>query len=101
MNRLRAWLERYPTLAAFVAGLGLAASLPPVYVLPGLLGFGVLNALLWQLGPAAALRRGTAFGYGYFLAGIYWVGIAFFADTERFGALRGAGGPDVDPDSPP
>jgi apolipoprotein N-acyltransferase len=85
VTRLRAWLERNPTLAAFLAGLGVASSLPPVYVLPGVLGFGLIVALLWQCGPGAAFRRGTAFGYGYFLAGLYWVGIAFFADAERFG----------------
>ena len=34
---------------------------------------------------AAAFLLGTAFGFGFFLLGLYWVGIAFFADAERFG----------------
>jgi apolipoprotein N-acyltransferase len=86
---MRAWLERYPTLAAFLAGLLVAAALPPVHFLPGLLGFGLLVAILWRSSPrpAGAFLRGTAFGFGFFLAGLYWVGIAFFADAERFGAF--------------
>lgn len=85
----RAWLERYPTLAAALAGLAVATVLPPVYFLPGLLGFGALAALLWQAGPRPlrAFRLGTAFGFGFFAAGLYWVAIAFFVDAERFGAL--------------
>ena len=39
VSRSRAWLERYPTLASFARGPGaLAAALPPLYLLPGLLG---------------------------------------------------------------
>ncbi len=64
------------------------AALPPIYFLPSLAGFGVLVAVLHRgaPGPGAAFLRGTAFGFGFFLAGLYWVGIAFFADPERFGA---------------
>ena len=83
---MRAWLERHPTLAAFLAGLVTAAALPPLYILPALAGFGVLIAILHRTGPGRAFIRGTAFGFGFFLAGLYWVGIAFFADAERFGA---------------
>ncbi len=84
---MRAWLERHPTLAALLAGAVTAAALPPLYFLPALSGFGVLVAVLHRqgTGPVAAFVRGTAFGFGFFLAGLYWVGIAFFADAERFG----------------
>src|SRR5208282_4067821 len=30
---------------------------------------------------------GWAFGFGYFLASIYWIGYAFFVDAERYAAL--------------
>ena len=84
---MRAWLERHPTLAALLAGVVTAAALPPLYLLPALAGFGVLVAVLHRhgTGPVVAFVRGTAFGFGFFLAGLYWVGIAFFADAERFG----------------
>lgn len=84
---MRARLERHPTLAALLAGGITATALPPVYFLPGLLGFGVLVAVLWNTGPRplAAFVRATAFGFGYFLPGIYWVGIAFFVDPDQFG----------------
>jgi apolipoprotein N-acyltransferase len=86
---LRAWLERHPALAALLAGMVVATALPPLHFLPGLLGFGVLVAGLWRedLRPLAAFRRGTAFGFGFFAVGLYWVAIAFFVDAERFGAL--------------
>jgi apolipoprotein N-acyltransferase len=85
---MRAWLERHPTLAAFLAGAVTAAALPPLYLLPALTGFGALLAVLRRkgTGPGRAFVRGTAFGFGFFLFGLYWVGIAFFADAERFGA---------------
>jgi apolipoprotein N-acyltransferase len=85
---MRAWLERHPTLAALLAGVMTAAALPPLYALPTLAGFGVLIAVLHQgtPGPGVAFVRGLAFGFGFFLAGLYWVGIAFFADPDRFGA---------------
>ena len=81
------WLERRPAFAALFAGIATAAALPPLYLLPGLAGFGVLLAVLrlGQPGPGKAFLRGTAFGFGFFLAGLYWVGIAFFADAEQFG----------------
>lgn len=85
---MRAWLERHPMLAAFLAGAATAAALPPLYLLPALAGFGILVAVLRRsdMDPGRAFLRGTAFGFGFFLAGLYWVGIAFFADAERFGA---------------
>jgi apolipoprotein N-acyltransferase len=86
---MRAWLERHPLLAALGAGMLVATALPPVHFLPGLLGFGLFVATAWRdaARPLAAFRRGTAFGLGFFLVGLYWVGIAFFVDAERFGLL--------------
>lgn len=85
---MRAWLERYPTPAALLAGMATAAALPPFYVLPTLAGFGGLIAVLHRsgTGPGRAFLLGTAFGFGFFLVGLYWVGIAFLADAARFGA---------------
>src|SRR3546814_12942727 len=44
---------------------------------------------LWLLDGAASGRQaalvGWAFGTGHFAAGLYWVGIAFLVDAERFG----------------
>ena len=84
---MSAWLERHPALGALFAGLVTATALPPLYLLPALAGFGVLLAILRQgpPGPGRAFLLGTAFGFGFFLAGLYWVGIAFFADAEQFG----------------
>jgi apolipoprotein N-acyltransferase len=38
-----------------------------------------------RLGRAALI--GWAFGFGYFLVSIYWIGYAFFVDADRYAAL--------------
>ena len=54
------------------------------------------RSLVWLIDGAAAGRLGgvlTAaiagwwFGFGYFLAGLYWVGYAFLVDAKTFGWL--------------
>src|SRR5215208_4498273 len=35
----------------------------------------------------SAAGAGWWFGFGYFLAGLYWVGIAFLVDAKTFGWL--------------
>jgi len=84
VGSLAGW--RRVLLAAVCGGLA-AAALPPFYALPLLIPSFTLA--LWQLqgatGHRQALITGWAFGFGYFAAGIYWVGIAFLVDVERFG----------------
>ena len=75
-------------LSALLAGAALAAALPPIHLLPTLLGLAILPELLercrrWR----GALLVTWLMGFGYFVTGLYWVGIAFYADAERFGAL--------------
>ncbi len=71
-----------------VAGASVALALPPLGILPAVLLPAVLFSALLQ---APSYGRGFLvawlFGVGFHLAGHYWVGIAFFADAERFGAL--------------
>src|SRR5262249_6823614 len=69
------------------------AALPPLELWPvPLLTFPVLVWLIdgaaGRFGgvPAAALT-GWWFGFGYFLAGLYWVGHAFLVDAKVFGWL--------------
>src|SRR3546814_11490144 len=64
-----------------------AAALPPVYVLPALLlGFsGLLLAVRESKSTAGALSVGWAFGFGYFLAGLYSIGNSFLVDAARYG----------------
>jgi apolipoprotein N-acyltransferase len=85
---LRTRFLRHPNLAALGLGLVAALSLPPLNVIPALVAMAGLLALLQDApGPWPAFRRGWCFGLGWFLAGLYWIGIAFFTDAERFGAL--------------
>jgi len=73
---------------ALTAGLIAAAALPPM----GLVFFLVpaFSILLWLIqgsGVRAALAHGWWFGLGFFSAGFYWIGNAFFIDAERYGWL--------------
>jgi len=87
----RDWLgfaERRAFLTSFLAGASSALALPPLYLLPCLLGF----ALWLHLLKDAPHRRnafllGWCFGLGHFIVGLYWIAIAFFTDAEKFGAL--------------
>ena len=73
---------------AFLSGILAAAALPPILALPALLAFAVLLLLLRRTpSRLGAFAVGWAFGFGWFLAGLYWIAIAFYADAEKFGAL--------------
>jgi apolipoprotein N-acyltransferase len=81
-------------LAAFLAGAVTTLALPPFNVWP--LPFLTFPVLVWLIdgsaagrfgGVVAAAGAGWWFGFGYFLAGIYWVGHAFLVDAKTFGWL--------------
>ncbi len=77
---------------ALVAGAVSALALAPVDLWPVL--FLTFPVLIWLIDGAAAGRWGGLlaagitgwwFGFGYFLAGLYWVGYAFLVDARIFG----------------
>jgi apolipoprotein N-acyltransferase len=79
---------------AFLSGAGSVLTLAPFDAWP--VGFLTFPFLVWLLDGAAAGRFGTLataaaagwwFGFGYFLAGLYWVGYAFLVDAATFGWL--------------
>jgi len=81
-------------LIAFLAGAASTLALAPINVWPAM--FVTFPVAIWLLDGAAAGRFGrlTAaaaagwwFGFGYFLAGLYWVGFAFLVDAKTFGWL--------------
>ncbi|HVH77018.1 MAG TPA: apolipoprotein N-acyltransferase [Stellaceae bacterium] len=73
-------------------GLGLllgalaAAALPPIDLTP--LVFVAFPCILWldsgSAGAWASFRLGWVFGFGFFVAGMYWVAAALFVDIARF-----------------
>ncbi len=74
--------------ALALVGGGLAAlALPPLHWLVLLWpAFTVLVLLLRGAGgPLKAFWVSGAFGFGFFALGLYWVGIAFLVDVDRFG----------------
>jgi apolipoprotein N-acyltransferase len=79
---------------AFAAGAVSVATLAPFDLWP--LGFLTFPFLVWLIDGAVAGRFGrivTAgivgwwFGFGYFLAGLYWIGNAVLVDAPTFGWL--------------
>ena len=81
-------------LIAFGAGAASVLALPPINLWP--IPFLTFPILVWLVDGAAAGRLGGVlacavtgwwFGFGYFLAGLYWVGNAFLVDAKTFGWL--------------
>jgi apolipoprotein N-acyltransferase len=82
-------------LIAFTAGAVTTLALPPFNLWP--LPFLTFPILVWLIdgsagadrlrGLGAAAVAGWWFGFGYFLAGLYWVGHAFLVDAKTFGWL--------------
>ncbi len=80
---------------AVLAGAGAALSMPPLGFLPALaLAFPAAILLIdgattgpgrfaWR-GLRSAFAAGWAFGFGYFLAGFWWLGAAFLVETDEF-----------------
>ena len=81
------------TLIAFLAGASSALALPPTEVWP--IPFVTFPILVWLVdgaagrlgGVLAAAGAGWWFGFGYLLAGLYWIGHAFLVDAKTFGWL--------------
>jgi apolipoprotein N-acyltransferase len=86
---------------AFVAGAVSVLAVAPYHYWPVMLAtFPVLIWLLdgcfsspdrsWRVSRAelmAAAQTGWAFGFGYFLAGLYWIGFAFLVEADIFAWL--------------
>ncbi|MEO5336340.1 MAG: apolipoprotein N-acyltransferase [Magnetospirillum sp. WYHS-4] len=83
LRQLRGWPRRGMALAL---GALAALALPPTYVLPALLPSFV--GLVWLAEaadrPRQAFYMGWWWGWGFFIAGLYWVGIAFFNDSRGY-----------------
>ncbi len=88
-SALRGW-RRY--LVAGAAGGGAATAMAPFYFLPLL--FVAFPALIWLLDGASEGRRlrrsfaiGWAFGFGYFLVGVYWTSLSLLVQADQFAWL--------------
>jgi len=81
-------------IIAFIAGAASALAMAPVNAWPIL--FVTFPVLVWLVdgsaagrwsGPVTAAVAGWCFGFGYFVAGLYWIGYAFLVDVKTFGWL--------------
>lgn len=84
INAVRGWRGK---LACFAAGALTATAFAPLYWWPVL--FITLPFLFLVLDKARHWRSASlyalAFGYGYFMAGTYWIAYALAVDIEKFG----------------
>ncbi len=75
--------------AAFFAGVLSVLAFAPVFCFPVL--FFTMPVLVWLLdgskGPRSAAAAGWIFGFGYFLANLFWIGEAFLVEAEKFAWL--------------
>ncbi len=87
-------IERRPFMTLFGAGALSILAMAPFHLWP-VLCF-TLPVLYWSLDGVAdsgvpawrlAAWRGWAFGFGYHLAGLYWIGFSFLVQAERFAAV--------------
>lgn len=79
-------LLKWRVPAAFVLGALAVLGLPPFSLAPVLLVcFTGLFVLLGRAGWGGAFLVGWVFGFGFFLAGTYWIGESFMVDRDRFG----------------
>jgi apolipoprotein N-acyltransferase len=71
---------------AILLGVCATATLPPIDLTPLLLI--AFPGLLWldegSAGPWASFRLGYAFGFGFFVSGLYWIAAALFVDIASF-----------------
>ncbi len=85
-ERIAGLSARRAALAAFGFGLLAALALPPLHLVPLL--WPAFTGLIWLLDGAARSRRalaiGWCFGFGYHLAGLFWVGSAVLVVAEQF-----------------
>lgn len=76
-------------VVAFLAGAISILAFAPVFFFPVL--FFTLPVLVWLIdgsdGPLSAAIAGWAFGFGYFLANLFWIGEAFLVEAEKFAWL--------------
>jgi apolipoprotein N-acyltransferase len=81
-------------LVACLAGASTALALPPIEFWPA--PFITFPVLIWLIdgsaggrwgGVLAAAAAGWWFGFGYFVAGLYWIGNALLVDAKTFGWL--------------
>lgn len=83
---------------AFVAGALTALTLAPFDILP--IGWITIPVLIWLIDGSAPpegtrfLRRllpaaiiGWGFGFGFFAAGLWWIGVSFLVDGDQFAWL--------------
>ncbi len=89
MNRTVTWRTGWAARGlALAAGLAAGLAHPPFGVLPGLLGFALLLALLDTEGPRplrSAFFRGWLAGVGYFAVCVHWITEPFFVDAKEQG----------------
>jgi apolipoprotein N-acyltransferase len=77
--------KRFSLPLHVLCGAGLALALPPLSLIwMGVVALSVLAVLHQQaVTRRHAFLRGLAFGFGYFVVALHWIGYAFFVDAAE------------------
>jgi len=85
LNPLRNFINNWPKLALFIAGVLCGTAQAPLFWIWGLCGFSVLVYLIFDsTNIQEAIKRNITFGFGYFGYGFYWTAIAISVYIEDF-----------------
>jgi apolipoprotein N-acyltransferase len=88
MEFLLAFATRYNLVVKFILGVGLALALPPVSQIWLAVACLSMLAVLDSLSPQGRLKQaftgGLAFGLGYFVFALHWIGFAFLVDAKDY-----------------
>lgn len=72
-------------LIVMLAGAAMALAMPPVHVWPLLfVGLGIFYSVLAGYRGRQSFVLGWVFGFGYFVAGLYWIGNALLVSGNDF-----------------
>lgn len=87
--RVASFKARFPKLFCFILGAVMALTFAPFYVWPLLFICLPVFFLVLDAAPSrrSATWRGFFFGYGYFMAGTWWIANALTVDMAKFGWL--------------
>ncbi len=87
--KTKSFLQTYPKLSMLLAGSLCALAFAPFYFFVSLfISLPIFYFIINQThGKKVTFLHGFCFGYGYFLAGIYWIAISLLVDAQQFAWL--------------
>ncbi|MDX1924679.1 MAG: apolipoprotein N-acyltransferase [Rickettsiaceae bacterium] len=85
MNKLVNFSKSYPLFSSFLMGMLTNLALAPLFFFPALVFIGLFALVIHSQGSyKQSTLCGYCYGFGYFLAGLYWISIGVSVYSEKF-----------------